>query len=177
MNRFVLLSLLVLPLAACQTSETEPAEPTVTADTMPNNTVQPSSSVADATRQSLAAFQNNDADGIRATFAESDALVAIGTDPAEYFRGHDQTADVFTAQADAMSGMTVQPGDIEAYEQGDVGWSSSQPTFRFADGTELPIRLTLVFTREGGGWQVVQWHASLGVGNEEVTPFEDLPTE
>jgi ketosteroid isomerase-like protein len=139
--------------------------------------MQSSSAVADATRQSLAAFQNNDADGIRAAFAESDALVVIGTDPAEYFRDHGRMATVFVEQAEALAGMTIEPGAIAAYEQGGVGWSASQPTFRFADGTELPVRLTTVFTREGADWRIVQWHASVGVGNEETTGFEDLPTE
>ena len=139
--------------------------------------MQPSPSVAAATHRSLAALQNNDADGIRAAFAESDALIAIGTDPAEYFRGHARTTAVFTDQAEILDGMTVEPGDIEAYEQGDVGWSASQPTFRLADGTEVPLRLTAVFTREGGDWRAVQWHASVGVANEETTGFEGLPLE
>ena len=139
--------------------------------------MQPSPGVADATRQSLAAFSNNDADGIRAAFAESDALVVIGTDPAEVFRSHAQATSVFIEQAEAMGGMSFEPGDIDAYEQGDVGWSASQPTFRFADGAELPLRLTVVFAREGGAWRAVQWHASLGVANEEATGFEGLPTE
>ncbi|MDX1418726.1 MAG: nuclear transport factor 2 family protein [Rubricoccaceae bacterium] len=137
--------------------------------------MQPSPSVADATRQSLAALQNNDADGIRAAFADSNALVAIGTDPAEYFRGHAETTGVFADQAEALVGMTIEPGDIEAYEQGGVGWSSSRPTFRLPDGAEVPVRLTAVFTREGDGWRAIQWHASVGVDNAETTGFEDLP--
>ena len=90
---------------------TETTDPAATAAPSADAMMQPSPSVADATRQALAALQNNDADGVRDAFAESDALVAIGTDPAEYFRGHAQTTDVFTAQANAVGGMTVDPGD------------------------------------------------------------------
>ena len=139
--------------------------------------VQPSPSVADATRRALAAFSNNDAAGIRAAFAESDALVAIGTDPAEYFRDHGRMTAVFAEQAAALEGMAFEPGDVDAYALGDVGWSASRPTIRLPDGSDLPMRLTAVFAREGDDWRAVQWHASLGVANEETAGFEDLPTD
>ena len=172
-TRFLLAVTLFAPLVAgCQPADSAEAPAEVPAAEASGPAVQPSPGVADATRQVLSAFQNSDADAIRAAFSDS-ALVAIGTDPAEYLRGATETADLFVVQAEAMTGMTVAPGDIDAYERGDVGWSASQPTFRFPDGTNLPVRLTVVFERDGGDWRVVQWHASLAVANAETPGFDE----
>ncbi len=170
MPRFLLAALIAAPLfTGCQTPAPAPAA-TAPAAEASGPAVQPSPGVAEATRQVLSAFQNNDAAAIRAAFSDS-GLVAIGSDPAEYLRGATETADLFVAQAAAMTGMTVAPGDIDAYERGDVGWSASQPTFRFPDGTTLPVRLTVVFERDGSAWRVVQWHSSLAVANAETPGF------
>lgn len=34
-------------------------------------------------------------------------------------------------------------------------------------GTQLPLRITGVLERENGTWRFAQWHASIGVTNEE----------
>lgn len=179
MTRIFLFSLLLLALAACQTPATDAADaatPEATASSASTG-MQPSSSVADATRQAWATFLSSDADGIRATFADTDALVLIGSDPTEYLSGYAQATDLTIQQSAALTGATIEPGQIDAYEQGDIGWSASRPTFRFADGTELPGRLTAVFTRDDGNWRIVQWHFSVGVGNEDTAGFEDLPAQ
>ena len=172
MTRLLLLAPLALALAACRpetvgSAATQPERPAV----------EPSQSVAEATRQVLAAIQNDDAEAIRAAFAESNAVVAIGSDPTENFHGYAQTTDVFATHANALSGVTIEAGAIEAYEHGGTGWSSSQPVFRFADGTSLPLRLTVVFTSAGDSWKIVQWHSSLGVGNDDVSGFDALPSQ
>ena len=60
------------------------------------------------------------------------------------------------------------PGDLQGYREGSVGWAADQPTFHLPDGTALALRLTAVFRHEAGEWRCVQWHVSVGVGNEET---------
>ena len=49
-----------------------------------------------------------------------------------------------------------------------MGWAAGRPTFHLPDGTELALRVTAVFRQEDGAWRCVQWHVSIGVGNEEA---------
>ena len=39
---------------------------------------------------------------------------------------------------------------------------------KLPDGTEIPFRITGVYHQENGEWKVVQWHASIGISNEEA---------
>jgi hypothetical protein len=58
--------------------------------------------------------------------------------------------------------------EIEAYQEGTVGWVADRPRFVFPDGTKIEMRATGVFLERVDGWKLVQWHASLGVDNEEA---------
>ena len=46
------------------------------------------------------------------------------------------------------------PGDPQAYSEGDVGWVADRPKFRLPDGTELPVRMSIVFAKEDGQWKM-----------------------
>jgi ketosteroid isomerase-like protein len=102
--------------------------------------------------------------------SRQDGALMIGTDPREWWSGHGTIVDAFMAQLGEMRGMgvTVTQGDIRAYREGTIGWASDRPRFRFADGTEVEMRLTVVFRQEDDTWKTVQGHVSLGVSNEEA---------
>ena len=104
-----------------------------------------------------------------------DGVLAIGTDPNEWWRGYDTITNIFHAQSEALQQISVVRPETEAYGEGSVGWSATQATFRLPDGTESPFRLTIVYHQEDGEWKVVQWHGSVGVPNEENFG-EDIPT-
>jgi ketosteroid isomerase-like protein len=75
---------------------------------------------------------------------------------------------VFKAQFEEVGGFSIIAGTPQAYSEGDVGWAADRPKFKLPDGTEIPVRLTSVFRKEGNDWKVVLWHFSIGVRNEEV---------
>lgn len=80
------------------------------------------------------------------------------------------------AQAEAMGGsIPIYARDIQAFREGSVGWVVDRPTFRFADGSEAPARVSVVVHQEDGQWKIVHLHLSLGVPNEEALG-QELPT-
>ncbi len=78
--------------------------------------------------------------------------------------------DLLAAQVGA--GVKVRGGDIEAYEEGSVGWVADRGAFILPDGTEAPFRLTAVFHKQDGEWRMIQSHASFPVSNEEAIGTE-----
>jgi hypothetical protein len=101
-------------------------------------------------------------------FAQQEGVLAIGTDPGEWWSGHATIARVFRAQLEEIAGIQVLPGTPQAYSDGSVGWVAGRPRVRLPDGTEVPLRLTAVFRKEENEWKIVQWHLSAGVHNEDL---------
>ena len=66
------------------------------------------------------------------------------------------------------SGVKIVPGNINAYSEGSVGWAVDEPRFVFTSGSEVSIRMTLVFHLEDENWTMLQAHCSLGVPNSEL---------
>lgn len=108
-------------------------------------------------------------------FSQKDGVLAIGTDPAEWWTGYATITGVFEAQLKEMDGIQILANTPQAYCDGSIGWVADQPTLKLPDGTEMPFRLTAVFQKEQDGWKIVQWHVSMGVSNEDLIG-EALPT-
>ena len=121
-----------------------------------------------AMKDLYAAMGRGDGGFLRDFVSESDGVTMIATDPNEYWTDHGTITRVWAQQLDEMGGLDIQPGELRAYRDGDVGWAADRPTIRMPDGSELPFRITAVYTRENGGWKLVQGHASIGVANEEA---------
>lgn len=102
------------------------------------------------------------------TFSKKDGVLAIGTDPGEWWVGHAVITGVFKAQLQEMGGIKVLPDTPLAYGDGSVGWVAGQPTIKIPDGTKIPVRLTVVFQKERNDWKIVQWHFSSGISNEDL---------
>jgi hypothetical protein len=89
-----------------------------------------------------------------------DAALLIGTEEDEWIAGRDACVAAFTEQAQA--GVVIEPGDIQAYAEGTVGWIADRPTVVLPDGRRVPTRLTAVFRLEDGRWQQLASHMSVG---------------
>ena len=109
-------------------------------------------------------------------FSQEAGVLAIGTDPTEWWAGYATIAKVFKAQLEEAGGFQIVADTPEAYRDGSVGWVAGQPTLQLQDGTEIPFRLTVVFQKEQNDWKIVQWHASTGIANEDLIG-ETLPTQ
>jgi len=101
-------------------------------------------------------------------FSQKDGVLAIGTDPTEWWSGYATITRVFKAQLKEADGFQVLADTPQAYRDGSIGWVAGQPTVKLIDGTEMPVRLTAVFQNEQNGWKIVQWHFSTGISNEDL---------
>jgi ketosteroid isomerase-like protein len=123
----------------------------------------------DVMRRCYDAIARGEAAALEGLFTRGEDVVVIGTDPREWWTGRERAVGTFTTQVREMGGqLQAAPGELRAGAEGAVGWVADNPTFRLADGTELPLRITAVFRREDGAWRCAQWHASMGVSNEEA---------
>jgi class 3 adenylate cyclase len=104
-------------------------------------------------------------------FASDEEVIAIGTDPAEWWCGGALVKAVYKQQLSEVGGFEILPGDLHAFVNGEVGWVVDNPTF-IVRGVELHPRTTLIFERRGPHWRCVHWHLSLGQLNEESFGME-----
>jgi hypothetical protein len=112
------------------------------------------------------ALASGDASFIDRHFSEADGARGLGTDPGEWWQGR-EVAGAWKEQLEAMGGrMPLVAGDPEAYVEGTVGWAADRPMLEVQGGA-IPVRLTAVFHKAEGEWNLVQVHGSLGVPNEE----------
>ena len=130
--------------------------------------MEASAELKELTLRFYAALSSGDIAFFEQHFSHQDGVLAIGTDPQEWWAGHATIAKVFKIQMQEMGQFSLEAGAPQAYSAGDVGWAADRPTFKFADGTVFPVRLTMVFHKEGDNWKVVQMHASSGISNEDA---------
>jgi len=101
-------------------------------------------------------------------FSQKDGVLAIGTDPTEWWAGYANITRVFKAQLKETGGFQILEDIPQAHCDDSIGWVAGQPTVKLPDGTEMPVRLTAVFQKEQDGWKIVQWHFSIGISNENL---------
>lgn len=117
--------------------------------------------------RSCEAISNGDYLFFERYFSQKDGVLAIGTDPAEWWSGYTTITRVFKSQLKELGGLQILPDTSQAYRDGSIGWVAGQPTLKPSNGTEIPVRLTAVFQKEQNGWKIVQWHFSIGISNED----------
>lgn len=130
--------------------------------------MEPSAELEALYRQCCDAMSNGDGAFFEHTFSQEEGVVAIGTDPEEWWRGYATISRVFRSQLQQMEGIRIVADTPLAYSDGPVGWVAGRPLLKLPDGTETQVRLTAIFQKEQDGWRIVQWHFSMGVPNEEV---------
>ena len=133
------------------------------------DTVQPSEELRDLTLRLYEAEATGDISFIERHYSRQDGAVYIGSDPDEWWEGLESFVEAMRAQSEAMEGMQIVSGQLQAYREGSVGWSIDRDAlFRLPDGTEVPFRNSAVFLREDDGWKLIHAHSSIGVRNEEM---------
>jgi len=134
--------------------------------------MMPSQEVTSVIRAWFESVQAGDTTWANTHVSEEPGTRLIGTDPGEVLDGK-AVARFLHNEATALQGRAqVDPGEIEAFVHGDVGWGFARPVVSFADGPTVSPRWTAVFQREAGTWKLVQLHASVSIANDEVG-FED----
>jgi class 3 adenylate cyclase len=89
-------------------------------------------------------------------------------------RWHAAERAVWRRQIEESGGFPLAWDEIEAWEEGSVGWAATRMTIRPIDGSEdmSHVRATYVLHLEHGEWKLVQVHWSLGRSNVDVLGVE-----
>ena len=113
------------------------------------------------------AIAEGDADSVLARLSEHPGTLMIGTDAAEWWHGREAHA-VWRRQIEELGdALAVTTVEIEAWEEGTVGWASVREAIAF-DGEELDARSTYILHLERGEWKVVHIHWSFPKANVEA---------
>jgi class 3 adenylate cyclase/ketosteroid isomerase-like protein len=108
-----------------------------------------------------------DPDTVVALLSDAPGSLHIGTDQAEWWRGRD-TAELFRRQLQELeAGIPYRGIDVEAWEEGTVGWAAGKLTIAGVDA-DFEARMSAVLHLEHGEWKVVHSHLSVPVPNEDV---------
>jgi class 3 adenylate cyclase len=114
-----------------------------------------------------AAFLEGDTDAVIARYSLAHGITMIGTDEGEYIEDPDRLLDQTRVELASLGGWPLAEAQIDAWEQGDVGWSVIRSTVGSGDDRHA-LRVTLVFHLERGEWLVVHQHWSVGAPNDEI---------
>jgi class 3 adenylate cyclase len=117
----------------------------------------------------LSATHDGDTDTVMGKISEHAGVLVIGTAEEEWW--HRQDAAVWEQQLLETGGFPFAWYEIEAWEEGTVGWAAANMTFAGPDET-FPFRSTFVLHLELGEWKVVQWHVSACRPNIELVGKE-----
>ena len=128
--------------------------------------MEPSEEIRRIVHRWTKAIAEGDAESALARLSEHPGTLVIGTDPAELWRGQ-ETRAVWGRQIEELGAFPVTADEIEAWEEGTVGWASVMETVAL-EGKSFDARATYVFHLERGEWKVVQVHWSVPQPNEEV---------
>ena len=123
--------------------------------------IRRSEELAGLVRGLYTAMGSGDADAVEAFYSLSGQAVFLGTDRAEFWTDsarHNQDVRPYWERA----GNLLTPGELLAFECGEVGWTVDRPTIELATGERFETRLTFVFHREDGAWRIVHAHTSVG---------------
>ena len=129
--------------------------------------MEPSEEIRRIVERWTRAIAEGDAESALARVSEHPGALFVGTDPAEWWRGREIRA-VWGRQIEELAGeFSVRADEIEAWEEGTVGWASLKETLSMGERT-LEARATYVFRLERGEWRVVQVHWSVPQANAET---------
>jgi adenylate cyclase len=114
----------------------------------------------------MVAISEPDADSALGRLSEHPGMLMIGTDPAEWWHGQEARA-VWGRQLEELGTFPVTGEELEAWEEGTVGWASMKETVPWGE-TSFEVRATYVLHLERGEWKIVQVHWSLPKPNVEA---------
>ncbi|MDP9483092.1 MAG: nuclear transport factor 2 family protein [Chloroflexota bacterium] len=114
----------------------------------------------------MIAISEGDSESALGRLSEHPGALTIGTDLAEWWSGH-EARFVWGRQIEELGAFPVAWDEIEAWEEGTVGWASVKFKLTWAEQT-FDARATYVLHLEHDEWKAVQLHWSLPLANEAV---------
>lgn len=112
-----------------------------------------------------------DVAGIMARVSQQPGTMFIGTDPSEWLTSNAAIEQMVRASVENSSGKLPDDLEIDAFEEGTVGWSNMRYTGKLPNGGTFLIRWTDIYHQEDGNWKLVSGHVSVGVPDDKVMTF------
>jgi class 3 adenylate cyclase len=128
--------------------------------------VKPSEEIRRIVERWMQAISERDSESSLERVSDLPGAVMIGTDPEEWFHGAEARA-IWARQLEELDSFSVVGTEIEAWEEGTVGWASVKEKISWDDQV-AESRATYVFHLERGEWKAVQIHWSMPRGNVDL---------
>jgi len=128
--------------------------------------MEPSEEIRRVIHRWMVATSEGDADAVLGRTSDHPGGLAIGTDAGEWWSGPEDHL-VWRRQLEETGGFPVTWDEIEAWEEGTVGWASARGTIQ-GPNESFEVRTTYVLHLERGEWKMVQVHWSNPKANVEV---------
>ncbi len=114
----------------------------------------------------------SDVEMLQRLYSDSPYLVAVGSDEG-WAHGPEEVLGVLEHESELDPG----PYDreevfLEAFENGETGWSVGEVRITLADGNAHTRRFTVVFHLDSGVWRIVHMHVSVPVSDAETFGVE-----
>jgi adenylate cyclase len=121
--------------------------------------VEPSEEIRRVIERLTKAIAEGDNASVLGRLSDDPGTLVIGSDPAEWWRGHEARA-VWGRQIEEFDGsFLVTAEEIDAWEEGSVGWASVKETISW-EGQEIEGRASYILHLEHDEWKVVHVHWS-----------------
>ena len=127
----------------------------------------PSSEIRDTMLEFYRRQLDGEADAANDLISRDPGLVFIGS-AGEWV---DDQATLRSGTQEPGEGLIAGPSPV-AYADGDMGFYADQPTWLFADGSRVEMRLSAVLRREPAGWRIVHVHMSVSVPDDECVMLQ-----
>jgi class 3 adenylate cyclase len=115
----------------------------------------------------------SDMEMLRLLYSDSADLIAVGSDDG-WGRGPAQVLGVVEYESVELEAVDYDSEEVflEAFENGETGWSVGEFRITLADGSAHTRRFTLVFHLDSGVWRIVHVHVSVPVPGAETFGVE-----
>jgi adenylate cyclase len=120
--------------------------------------VEPSEEIRRVIERWTMSIAEGDRASILGRLSKEPGTLIIGTDPAEWWRDTDAHV-IWARQIEEILRFPITATEIEAWEEGSVGWAGVKETVDW-EGKTFESRATYVLHLERGEWKVVQVHWS-----------------
>jgi ketosteroid isomerase-like protein len=105
---------------------------------------------------------------IMATCSAEPGVLFIGSAPSEWMENLAALEPMVQASAANSSGKIPPDLQIQAMQEGTMGWSAFRYTARLPNNSTVLLRGTAVYHQEGGTWKIVHSHISVGIPDELI---------
>ena len=121
--------------------------------------MEPSEEIRRVIDRLTKAIAEGDSESALGRLSDHPGTLIVGSDPAEWWRGHETRAVLGRQIEEFDRSFLVTAGEIDAWEEGSVGWASVKETIDWA-GKTIEGRASYILHLEHGEWKVVHVHWS-----------------